>query len=202
MRMTEVHFDPKLVFGPSDISGAVRTPGLHVSQIYESLDRVVNGEPDPLERGVLDSYAAGGFLWEHVIEDALVRSQENEFVQRPGEYVRDGIICSPDLLNVVDARLLEVKCTWRSVRKWECIERYFWKWIVQIKAYSWVLEVTDARLLALFIVGDWQGSGPQFKALDFEFTEAELAQNWSMLCRHAVAKGWMPKPKMKIEKRM
>jgi hypothetical protein len=197
--------------------GYVRTPGLHMSAIYNDL--YADMYPD--------KYAAGGFnepgtqtkmtlgtAFEEVLEPALV---ERILGERPGEFVTQhdasciyfdpvkvgdptcpcgaGVIYSPDQLiyNGV-TRLGEFKCTWYSIRQ-GIQDPKFDKWFCQMKAYCYHLQTTHARLYVLFVNGDYSWKepygGPHVRAWDIEFTPVELNKNWAMLLRQAKKKGML-----------
>lgn len=97
----------------------------------------------------------------------------------------------------------EYKATWRSMRKlgstgWsdmqdlsdqdlatvrDGLEAEFWEWLVRIKGYCRAVGTRKARLVVLFVNGDYSwrpGHGPQIRQFDLEFTEQEIQENWVM----------------------
>lgn len=171
------------------------------------------------ERGYLfHNYVEGGFTFERALEQALVSRLDGSVI-RPGEVIVDGIACSPDGISCVDCALEEYKFTWKSCAEtpWPCVEhaivapdgrRYgaphpacprcirdfgpkFWGWIIQLKAYCYVLEIKTARLRAFFVNGDYKAKTPEYRVWHFEFTEEELQQTWRLLVVHARSKGWL-----------
>jgi len=40
-------------------------------------------------------------------------------------------------------------------------------------------------------MGDYRGSGPQWRSWEAEFTDRELEENWSSIVSHAKKKGWL-----------
>lgn len=182
---------------------ASRTEGLHVSTIYGDLDKLVNAKryTGAFTEDDLCQFGTIGFLWERVLEeclDTITRDANPGRYWRPGEQLFEGLLLTPDYAdldfygddsNVVG--LEEWKVTWKSVNKFAEFDKHFWRWLVQMKAYCYVLKVNVARLRVLFIVGDWKTITPQCRVREFTFTDRELEENWSMLTGHARRKGWL-----------
>lgn len=192
--------------------GYVRTPGLHISELYNSLyadlepARYAKGDgPDMLKMEV-------GTSFEDVLEPAIRKRIVG--AERPGEYATQhavdcihhkpvrvgdpvcpcgaGIIYSPDhfLFNGV-FRLGELKLTWMSIRK-GINDHRFLKWFTQMRVYCYHLGTPYARLYALFINGDYTNYSPQLRAWDIEFTQKELTEEWRVLLRQGRKMGVIP----------
>lgn len=177
----------------------IRSPGLHMSTIYNDLYQDL--EPRRYKRGSEpDANRMGlGFALEEALEAGLKR----HLASRPEEMrTEEGIAFSPDLLLHTDiTRLGEIKLTWmssREVPREECMSfpAKFGKYLTQMKAYCHALGTPYARLYAFFVNGDYRkgagASGPEFLAWDFEFSSHELHDNYRMLLNHARHKGWLP----------
>lgn len=199
--------------------GYVRTPGLHMSEIYNDLYKGLNpkrydkrdehGNPLPFD----DLRMEVGTSFEEVLEPAI--RQRIFGAERPGEYVTQhasdcvhqrttvypgdppcrcgaGVIFTPDhfLFNGV-FRVGEFKVTWMSIRK-GLTDKRFDKWFCQIKVYCYHLGTTHARLYVLFMNGDYTNYSPVLLAWDIEFSQKELREEWAMLRRHAQRKGMLP----------
>lgn len=190
MQVQEVKFDPILIQGPAYDHGEVRSSGLHLSTIYQDIENtfITRNEMDPEE---LAFFRAGGFLWERSLSQAFASSVTNGDWVRPGEWHLDGIIGSPDLLDLPRWRVIETKCTWKSSRRLDALEKNFWVWLVQIKGYCRMVGTQEALLLAFHINGDYRGSGPLVRAIELKFTQNEIEQNWRMITNHARKKGWI-----------
>lgn len=187
MRITEVpNFDvTQLGFAP----GPPRTPGLHLSDIINSILKSL--DPKKYDSGIVypNEYRETGFAFERVLEEAFLARRID--IVRPGEFELGGIIGSPDGIDVDDWRLREFKCTWKSMRE-APTHRKFWNYIVQMKAYCRMVGTDRARLDVLFINGDYSdGFVPTSRAWELEFTPRELEENWIMLVNHARAKGML-----------
>lgn len=195
--------------------GYIRTPGLHISDLYGELYRGIDpqrfggeGGPDTLKMEI-------GTAFEEALEPAIRKRIIH--AERPGEYVTQhavdcvhravvvavgdapcpcgaGVIYSPDhfLFNGV-FRLGEFKLTWMSIGK-GIHDKRFDKWKTQMKVYCYHLGTPYARLYALFVNGDWSfkfRSGPQLLAWDIEFSQKEMREEWNTLLRLAQKKGML-----------
>lgn len=165
-----------------------RTPGLHMSEIYNDLFQRIEpkrykkgGPPDPLR-------LEAGLALEEMLEEGLKRRLVGE---RPGEFTtEEGIIFTPDLLIFNGStRLGEIKLTWmwsKDVPRepGNAFPPKFDKYLCQIKSYCHKLETNEARLIAFFVNGKGD-SVPELLAWDITFTARELHENWAMLMNHA-----------------
>lgn len=177
-----------------------RSEGLHVSRIWEDLDRAIHAKRGGIDQYDLEEYGTLGFVWERVLETTLEQlALSSGRYMRPGEQFCDGIYLTPDYVDldfVGDGSWImgveEWKVRWCSYRKGDNLEQNFWKWLVQTKAYCYVLNTNLARLRSLFIAGDWkQDITPRLRTWELIFTSRELQNNWDMLTGHAKRKGWL-----------
>lgn len=197
--MTKIEFDPKTIMGPADrgkAEGKVagRSPGLHLSQIYGDLEASWRKRMEPeMTEEELEFYRAGGWVWETIWSSAMAECLRTGEIVRPGEFMVDGVIGSPDNLRVDPWRVIETKCTWKSVRKWDTcpMEKWFWVWTVQVKGYCRMVGTREVELYAMFTNGDYRGSGPQTRAVLMKFEQLEIDENWGMLMGHAKRRGWV-----------
>ena len=176
------------------ISHALRSGGLHMSDIYNDLFQELEPKrykrdeaPDPLR-------IEAGLALEQTLEQGLKQRLGN----RPGEFITtDGVVYSPDLLIFNgETRLGEIKLTWMSSREVprETAAGFppkFDKYFVQMKAYCHHLETPYARLLAYFVNGDYRPPRPELLAWDITFTAQELRDNYQMLLNHARNRGML-----------
>jgi hypothetical protein len=175
--------------------GYARTPGLHMSDIYGDLFKLLDpkrydkrdAKGNPLPWNML--YLETGTAFEEIIEAAIAKRLRGE---RPGEFrTQDGtnVIYSPDHF-IFDGdifRLGEFKLTWLS--NTGITDPKFDKWFVQMKAYCHHLMTPYARLYTQFVNGNYKPPVPELCAWDIEFSNRELIDNWNMLKRHGQRKG-------------
>lgn len=202
--------------------GFVRSPGLHMSELYGSLfkerdpkrydKKDAKGEDAPFDVTVMEE----GMAFEQWLEPQL---RSRLFGDRPGEFFTQhdreckefgrpfaigmpvcacgaGVAYSPDWLFDEDELVLgEFKRTKYTLRN-APFDPKFDKWMCQMKAYCFHLQTNIARLFVLFINGDYSYKPPdgdeQIKAWQITFTDQELQRNWLMLLRHGKKKGLIP----------
>lgn len=148
--------------------GYERTPGLHMSEIYNDLYKGLDpkrfdkgGPPDAVKMEF-------GTAFEEVLEPALamrvfgLAERPMEFACLPSGKVcplgtPNSIIFSPDHLFFQGSRMIlgEFKVTWMSISK-GITDKRFDKWFTQVKAYSFPLKVEDLHLFALFVNGHYK----------------------------------------------
>jgi hypothetical protein len=171
--------------------GYVRTPGLHMSDLYNSLFQELEpkrfqkgGKPDELRMEL-------GLAFEELLEEGLKERLVKQGGGRPGEFTTaEGIIFSPDLLLFNGHTTVgEIKLTWLSSREVPRVvdnnfPPKFDKWLVQMKAYCYALETASARLYAFFVNGDYKPPKPELLCWDIEFTARELQENWALITNH------------------
>lgn len=176
---------PDLDLGASSL---VRSPGLHVSTLYNDLYQDLEpgryGWGAPLDMRRIEL----GFSLEEMLEEGLKR----RMASRPGEFrTKEGIAFSPDLLIFNGGvRLGEIKLSWKSSREVPRVAgtRHFPpkfdKWFTQMQAYCHHLETPLARLYGFFVNGDYSTMTPEFLAWDIEFTPDELRTTWTQLLNY------------------
>ena len=199
----------------------VRSPGLHVSDIYgsmyKSLDpkRYDKKNPDGSDEEMNWVKVAAGSAWENHLEPILQRRYGG---CRPGELftqhaedcplyrtpVRDGyLLChcgagvaySPDwLFDTPDLILGEFKFSWYSPRDYPHLDK-FAKWNTQVKVYLYHLRLLRVWMFPFWVNGTYPrgAPSPQFeKAYELTFTEKEVSNEWKQLLRHAWKEGMIP----------
>jgi hypothetical protein len=154
-----------------------RSPGLHLSDVIRDLEKAL-GTDRSGSGWDMDPTWNTGLLWEEVLSTAY----RDHMIIRVGEVVKDGIIMTPDGLNIDTYELEEYKATWKSSKNkpWDNN-----KWMWQVKAYCLALDTLVCVMRVLYVVGDYKGSGPQYVCCRLQFTELELAENWQMLVNHS-----------------
>jgi hypothetical protein len=165
------------------------TGTLHLSTIYRDLEQTAlkQREPDMTEEE-LAWYAAGGYIWEHVFSAAFARSV---YLVRTDEWELDGIVGSPDSMDIDNWRVIELKCRWMSSRKFDQLEKYFWTELLQIRGYCKMTGATEAELWVFFVNGDYRPPRPQVRGVLLEFSGRELDEAWACITNHARLRGWL-----------
>ena len=121
-------------------------------------------------------------------EDALVAAMVERRLKddparyaRPGELTKDGLIGTPDLLDLTDWAVIEIKLTWLSSRH-DLDSVKFWKYLVQIMAYCAMVGTRLGHLHVCHINGDYKKDrGPTYNVWECKFTPQEIDENFRML---------------------
>lgn len=172
-----------------------RSSGVHLSDIIRDLENTVTkpgkrphiSDLLPEEKKRMGNYTSMGWMWEEMIREAMVRKalaeSEHDRYMRVGEIELDGISASPDLFDIQDFCVDEMKATWRSMRR--PIATDFWSWLVQTKGYCKIMGTNWVRLNVFWVCGDYRASGPQIKRYQIRYEDEELDRNWDMVSNHA-----------------
>jgi hypothetical protein len=160
-----------------------RTSGIHLSGIITHIARLMgklDREDDslgfPLE---VKLKMAMGLAWEDWLA-AQYPHVEYHF----GELEQDGILMSPDGLDLSASTLYEFKVTWKSAFK--TLESYSdqWMWCAQNKGYLRPLGWRNVRQVILFVNGDYRPMMPELITLSIEYTQAEIDANWALMLQY------------------
>ena len=158
------------------VEGPPRSKGLHVSDIIRDMV--------PHNTWENNLFMEVGFIWERALSLAF----GEELANRPGEIVKDGIAMSPDGMDWENWVLEEYKSTWKSSRHLPVDNEY---WMRQTQAYCLALGTCVVRMRILYVMGNYAGSGPQYKVYEIHFTSRELEENWQAILNHARHKSWL-----------
>lgn len=170
-------------------AGPPRTPGLHLSTIIRSI--CASLEPGKYAPGPVNPlYTEPGFTFERVMEHAWTTRRTD--IVRPGEFERDGILCSPDGIEFEGGEgiLSEIKFTDMSSEGFPLAPK-FRKWVWQMGAYCYVLELGRARLYPFFARGDYKKARRQYLPIEIRWESGETERIWALLVGHAREKGWL-----------
>lgn len=163
-----------------------RSEGVHVSHVIHRLC-VAMGHYEERTGDLPMTKMGLGNAMEHAIIHRFHLAEPDRYVQ-PGEREKDGIYCTPDLFDIIDWVVHEIKLTWMSSRNGPRSEK-FWKYLVQLMSYCTVMGTRQGILHVGFVNGDYkygEPSGqPTYRVWAFEFTKAELARNWRMILRES-----------------
>ena len=165
------------------VGRGTRTPGIHCTAIIERLERAIKGDKDPDH---WDYAGAVGFLWEDAMSRAF-RDQAvvcSDLTKDPqlyhiGELEHDAILLTPDTVAMTYDEVWDFKFTWKGLKKTP--PEAVWKYMVQIKAYAYVMGLHKARLVCMYANGDYSPMRPMPVGRHFVFTDRELEENWTML---------------------
>src|SRR5208283_870022 len=159
-----------------------RSAGLHVSAIIDYISRSLGRRDNDFNRDDLDAFAIVGRVFEHHLAQTIFRPPR---YVRPGEVELDGIVGSPDAIDLDDLAIVEFKATWKSSKRpIDSLREYFW----QIQSYCWMTGIHKARLYVFYVCGDWSPPKPIWppKAWEIEFSKSELEANWEMIKRESI----------------
>ena len=162
-----------------------RSPGRHVSsaiyRIMETLhpDRFSSSDPIDQVRALLGN----------AVEKSIIAELQRRYPGRyvvPGELEHDGIHGTPDLWDLQEQAVVEIKTTWASSRRAEDVEdewfiRYWW----QGKSYAVMSGFNKVILIIVFIVGNWKEAKPEAFEWEWSFTDEELDETWRMIKSYA-----------------
>lgn len=164
--------------------GYVRSPGLHVSDLYNAYYQKVDpkryshdGPPNTVKMAM-------GLAWEAYLESLLQR--QGFQAERPGEFtIHVGdvpIAFSPDLyISNCRDRIGEIKLTYMSWSE-DLGEPKFAKWKTQVMVYGHHLQVYAVTFFVLFVAGDYkQNRDPIFQTYHMEFSPQEAQDEWDTL---------------------
>jgi hypothetical protein len=176
--------------------GPPRSPGLHVTDVLRAIALKIgvfqedDDEPtlkELLADGPENSGAskilcriAAGLAWED-----WIAKHYPELDYHFGEIVKDGMAGTPDAVLWLDDRppiVHEFKLTWRTMRR--AIQEN-WYWIHQLQIYCHLLDTLEAVLHIYYAMGNYGGSGPQYRIYRFRFEPEEIEATWRMLRNYA-----------------
>lgn len=169
-----------------------RSEGLHLTEVIRDLMKVSGLDSGGRPNWNFNSTVGAGFIWEEVLfsyweevfSKALAKLLARKYSwHQTGEITLDGIIGSPDGLDIHDTLTLqEAKFTWKSAKNSPVDNWYF---MTQAKGYCKMLGINKAMLHIFYCMGDYKGSGPIYQPWLFTFQPHELEENWQMLKNHA-----------------
>lgn len=190
--ITEILFDPHVLNLSEEDEFRTRSPGLHLTDITKAMmeearlskwKKEADLTPEDIAKRKMQFEK--GFLWERVIQHCL--SYQNKLLYRPGEYTADGVIGTPDAINVTDNCLEEWKCTAISTKNLTRDNLFYekpeWKWAV-----GWHLANLGLESV-VFRIWHHREFEPTVKQYQASFTPSELRDNKEKLLNYAKAKG-------------
>ncbi len=186
---------------PTPLQRAPRTPGVHVSGLIRGI-AVEAGilRPEWVEElSLVEVAASAGAWWDRLDETAKTRIAMglaweewlipllDGVMDHPGEMCVQGVYMTHDgeSLDVIygkhQTRVHECKLTFKREQSDADMADQF-MWLCQMKAYCRGLGTRFARIYVLFVCGDYSWPmRPRYRSWDFEFTQAEIDENWTLL---------------------
>lgn len=170
-------------------SAGPRSPGLHISDLYNSLYQDLEPKRYANTGGPNTLKMAMGLAWEAHLEKCFLRAGLS--IERPDECMtEEGIAFSPDLI-IFNGHIRqgEIKLSYMSEAD-SLDDPKFAKWLTQAKAYCHHLGTNLTTFYVLFVNGNYRDRrDPSFRAYEIEWTAQELKDNWQMLLNHGRHKG-------------
>lgn len=176
---------------PMDRSGDPRN---HISVCVNDLCvRLGHVEPreDSVSAGIQTYWELGNCFEEGIVLSLTKLGRMSRIMQtdtdryvRPGVIEKDGMLGNPDLFDLLEFAVIEIKLT-KISSKHEPTSEKFWKYWTQAKAYAYMMDWTRVYLHIGHINGDYKGIEPHYNIWRWDFTKQELVENWAMLHRHS-----------------
>ena len=198
--------------------GPPRTSGIHLSSIIRhvalktgllakeygegpGLNEIIRDTPpDAVGRDGRLMKIIIGYAWESWLKRKLAE-RNTRFIAEPGEVLRDGIIGTPDGLEIIydtpqrffglltgTTIVHEIKATWKTSAR--PIEEES-MWLQQAMGYCWMLEgelgepCRVAVFHPIYLCGDYRANRlPIYPPIACEFEQKELEMNWQMILDH------------------
>jgi len=183
---------PRCILGPPSPTPVRSTHRPHLTDILRDMATTagIGKETGEFSQRDLEWFAAGGWLFERVFDMAHQEAIDRGDMWSPGELELDGIVGTPDRIDWTRPAVIELKCRWKSSRKFDALEKEFCIELMQVKGYCWMLKILEADLIVFFVAGRWSSSiVPEVRAANLRFTEQELAENWRSVLLHAKRMG-------------
>ena len=178
-----------------------RSEGKHVSHAIKRLCLQFGHYEDlplPEDRSLLELGSAFEDLLAEKLCERVAKSEPDRYM-RIGEQEKDGIYGTPDLVDIIERAVVEVKFTRFSIRQ-DPYGKGFWRYWAQIKAYCAMLEMDTGYLHVAHINGNYNrsrtesipcphcgkpGEGSHYHVWKGTFNESELHDNWAMVRAYA-----------------
>lgn len=193
-------YGPRLVStGIPDLVPMVRTgrPQDHISYVLREICIALGHyEAEDDDTMTAEENALRQTRWEmgSAFENALIQGLRNRYAESdpgryvtPGELELEGLLGSPDLCDVRDEVVHEIKFTWMSSRH-DAESEKFWKYWKQGMTYAHMMGWQTVRLHVGHIMGDYRrdgkGPSPIYNVWEQRFSKEDLANNWRMIKSH------------------
>ena len=174
---------PEVVFRQSH----ARSDGVHLSQIIRDLEETLYpNKYAGTTHWNLNIAAQVGVMWELVLE----RAYRDLFAVDVGELICDGVFGTPDGVGFDDdgPYVEEYKATYKGSDK-SPVDVFHYR--MQGLGYCKMLGVDRVMYRIIHLMGDWKGSGPQYRVWMIHWDQQEIDETWQSLLNHAKYKGWL-----------
>ena len=166
-----------------------RSEGFHLSTVLDYIENTLGiGKSGRVFTEEDKLYAELGFLWEGVLRERDFDLLDPSQVYI-GEFELDGIIGSPDGVDLINEVVYEYKCTWKSPKKHPIETETRWLW--QVKSYCKMVGYSTVVFRVLYINGDYSPIRPIYHTYHITFTQEELDENWNMVLTNARDGGYL-----------
>lgn len=158
----------------------------HVSTILRSLCLKLGHYEDRDEEDRPQTMWEIGSAFERSVIRSLTERYALTFPDRyliPGTLAFDGLEGNPDLIDLVEDKVVEVKLSWMSSRHDPEGEK-FWKYWKQGQSYAKMWGTRTVQVHVCHINGDYKyknGPEPIYNAWEWEFYQHEIDETWRML---------------------
>lgn len=197
MEIMEVPFEPDAVFGVRGGLDLAKNPharsvGVHLYDILEDFDNrffARDTSHSDFTKADLMCFREMGFVWEVVVEWVFAarrgEGRERPDVIRQMEFISDGIIMTPDAIDVsVNPRVVEeYKWTTKSMRLPITDVKYM-RWRMQQMAYCRAAGTSYGRLVVMYSCGDWKPHRHVPKQFLIQYHPQEIEDNWHTILNH------------------
>lgn len=196
MQIAEIQVDPSQYASTNFAHEThTRTAGTHLSHILMLIIEAQSSSNRPdLSEEQLEAYRTFGFLFERVLFDILLQDRR---IERVGELKQDGIIITPDALDLDRHENIEAKVTWRGMPEdvRDMTEQLhdpdrFSYWRMQMLAQCKGLNTLDQQLWTFFANGNYKDKRvPTLRRWQIKWTREEVERNWEMIYKFAKKRG-------------
>jgi len=164
--------------------GHTRSGGWHMKSILVKINSHITGVvyEDPPPQGIMIMGDIG------LLVESGLASRLPEYVWQPGEFDADGIVGSPDAIDLANNTLIECKITWSSISRTPETD-FIWKH--QGAGYCYLLTVATGQpwrhclFYVTYMCGDYSRPiRPQRCVYLLEYTEQDLLDTWKMITNY------------------
>lgn len=171
-----------------------RTEGCHVSSIITDMCLRLGYYSE--EHAIDWTLVEAGNMFEWAAIKRRLLDSPDDYLE-VGELSLDNVYGHPDLLKVIDEKVVEFKWTFRSSfpgcevgqapaidHPIRAVSSKFWKDRIQLMSYCRMIGWLDGELEIGYHRGNYRDKQLDHAVWGFKFTKRQLIDNWDMLLRH------------------